>query len=228
MRPLEGEGRNDDIAAAAEAVVDGGVKLRRGLIERPVQAISIGGLDHRHVGALGRIGVFQERPPRRPEIAGEDDALACAPFRDIEDDAGRAENVAGVDEGRTDARRKVDRLPVGAWRPIGRRPPSRPPCRKAARKVEPPRRPARSPALRASSSCWPAASRSTSRASSNVAEVAMISPLNPRLTSSGMRPQWSRWAWVSRSTSTVTGSKPKSPAFSASAFGDRPGRIRSR
>jgi hypothetical protein len=39
-------------------------------------------------------------PARRAEIAGEDEFELAAGFRKIKDDAGRAENMAGVDEGR--------------------------------------------------------------------------------------------------------------------------------
>ena len=57
---------------------------------------------------------------------------------------------------------------------------------------------ARDEARRASSSFSQAASIRASRASSRVASVARMRPLKPCFTSSGSRPQWSRWACVNR------------------------------
>ncbi len=52
----------------------------------------------------------------------------------------------------------------------------------------------------------PAGVLSTRRASSIVPAVARIGPRKPSRTTSGMRPQWSRWAWVRRMASSSRGS----------------------
>ena len=126
--------------------------------------------------------------------------------------------MSGVEEGDDDAGCERDRLAVGGdaaktvagvervERPVERRAVSGIGAR-ALRRVR----------RRASSSCRWAASSMTSRASSRVAPVAMISPRKPRLWSSGIRPQWSRWAWVSSSTSIDAASKPNGAAFSSSS-----------
>ena len=103
------------------------------------------------------------------------------------------------------------------------RPGSRPPRRRAGasslvlRRVAARRRAAarsgialgRGAPSRLANSSWSLAeSSSTSRASSAVAAVHTMGRGTPRATSSGSRPQWSRWAWVRTTASSVAGSKP--------------------
>ena len=54
----------------------------------------------------------EERPAGIAEIAGEEDALPFVALAELEEDRGRPENVTGVDEGRADARRDVERNAV--------------------------------------------------------------------------------------------------------------------
>ena len=90
--------------------------------------------------------------------------------------------------------------------------------RPSRRRPQPPRtrpRPRPPSALRAwwrfqrsANSTWSfAESRRTISARSTVALVAWIGPVYPARVRAGIRPQWSRWAWVSRSASSVCGSK---------------------
>ena len=56
-------------------------------------------------------------------------------------------------------------------------------------------------------------------ASSTEPAVAWIGPAKPALTSSGSRPQWSRWAWVSTTASRPFGSKPNGIRLRTDSFG---------
>ena len=94
--------------------------------------------------------------------------------------------------------------------------------------LAPSRRPRR-PCRDASAPSAPRASRTPpgggpSRAgrappSSQVPCVALIGPRKPSSTTCGIRPQWSRWAWVRRIASSVVGSKPNGIRLRTASFG---------
>ena len=113
LRALERKRRDDDVAAALERFADRLVKLFDRRRDRLVQAIAVGRLHHHDVN-FGRIGGRpQQRPAGVAEVAGKEQPPAFRPFLEFEQDAGRAENMAGVEEGDGHARRQRDRLVVG-------------------------------------------------------------------------------------------------------------------
>ena len=59
-------------------------------------------------------GAEQQRIARFAEIAREQHGRFVRPFRELQEDAGRAQDMAGVDEGRTDAFGQCDRLVVSS------------------------------------------------------------------------------------------------------------------
>ena len=101
-------------------------------------------------------------------------------------------------------RRRPGRHPI----PCGRPPRPRPGWRFSQR------------ASRLANSSWRCPESSRTRvASSTVPAVAWIGPRNPALTSSGSRPQWSRWAWVRTTASRSAGSKPNGIRLRTDSFG---------
>jgi hypothetical protein len=205
--PLQREGGDDDVAPAFVRVPDRVVELRHRGVDGPVIAVAVGRLHHHHVDGRGRFGAVQKRPVLRADIAREENAPVPPVLFQFEEDAGRAEDMARVVE------RGAGAVPKGHGPAVvGLAPEPVEAVERVDRVVE--RFALLAPwrcRLRrfASSSCRWAESSSTSRVRSRVADVQMISPRNPRFTRSGMRPQWSRWAWVSNSTSTSAGSKPE-------------------
>jgi hypothetical protein len=69
-------------------------------------------LHHDDIGVRRRVRVAQDGPADIAEIAREQHAAPPARFLEFQQDAGRTEDVPGVEEGRTDARRDLERLPV--------------------------------------------------------------------------------------------------------------------
>ena len=109
---LEGEGGDDHIAATVEGVLDGAVQFLDGGLQFLVQAIAVGCLHHHHIG-MGRAGrVPQQGAAGVTEIAGEQHGAAPAVLFQFQEDAGRAEDVSGIDEGGANARRNIDGLIV--------------------------------------------------------------------------------------------------------------------
>ena len=158
-------------------------------------------VEQRDVDALGRLvrGVVRDRPEQRQREVD----LVLGVQRAVElDDHLRARGTQQLLRVRAARRR-------GPFRGQLRRASSNTACAfsssAAARSGS--RRSRR--ASRFANSTWSfAESSSTSRASSAVAAVHTIEPRNPCATSSGSSPQWSRWAWVRTTASSVAGSNP--------------------
>ena len=184
------EGGNDDIAAARQSGLHRVIKLGQRLVERPVQPVAIGGFHHHGIGGCGRLWRQQQMMAGAADIARKQNAVRAGFVLAFDQDAGRAQNVAGIVEGRPNARANIDRLSIG-WRRARtwRCSPWRQSRYRAAAGGGGRGLPPCGPCGRASSSCRLAASSITSRASSAVAWVAMISPRKPRFTSSGSLPQ---------------------------------------
>ena len=104
LGPLEGEGRDDDLASA-------GVGSRQDVGEFVVDAVDGGmspvpvrPLAEEDVGAARDLGVAQDGHAPTPEVAREDDPLFEADDVHVEDDDRAAEDVAGVEERELDSR----------------------------------------------------------------------------------------------------------------------------
>jgi hypothetical protein len=63
-----------------------------------VVAVAVGRFQHEQVGALGHIGIAQQRVDVAAHVAGEHDAAHGALVFDFDFDAGRAQDVAGAAE----------------------------------------------------------------------------------------------------------------------------------
>ncbi len=112
LRPLEREGRNEDVPAACQCRVDGIVQLRDRGAELLVRTVAIRGLHHDRFGGGRRLGGAQQQPPRIPDIAGKEDAAAALALVELDEHARRSEDMSSVEEGGTHARSNLDRLSI--------------------------------------------------------------------------------------------------------------------
>ena len=94
-----------------EGVGDGLVQLVDRGLQRLVQAVAVGRFHHHHVGGRRRRRIAQDRPAAVAEVAREQDPALLAALLQFEQDAGRAEDVAGVEERGADAARQLSALP---------------------------------------------------------------------------------------------------------------------
>src|SRR5712672_1467196 len=90
----DGEGGNDDGAAALGNTIDDGGELFGGIARL---ALAVGGFAEEDVGGDGRCGgIIENGLIVASDIAGEHDDSFLAAFVDGENEGGGAENVAGV------------------------------------------------------------------------------------------------------------------------------------
>ncbi len=104
LGPFQGEGRDDDVAATPHGGVDGVVELLDGGLQLFVPAIAVSAFHDHHVDGWRRCRIAQDRPGAQAQVAGKEYAPLFVPFVELQHDAGRAENVPGVDEGGLDPR----------------------------------------------------------------------------------------------------------------------------
>ena len=108
LRPLQREGGNDHVAMAGHGFADGAIQLVDGVGQRAVRAVAIGGFHHHVVGGRRGDRIAQDRSPRVALVAGKQQSAARAAFAQGQQDRGRTEDVAGVEELRLDAGRDAD------------------------------------------------------------------------------------------------------------------------
>jgi len=72
LRPADGEGRDDQVAACRPGALEGGDDLVFRLGQRTVPAVAIGRFDQQHVGRRWRrFRIVEHRPVGHAEVAGK-------------------------------------------------------------------------------------------------------------------------------------------------------------
>ncbi len=117
LGPFEREGRNDDISPARQGGIHHLMEFLQGLVERPVQPVAIGRFHHHGVGGCGNLRRRQQARRGAADIAGKKCAADAALFLHLDQDAGGAQNMARIVEGRAHPRTDLDRLFVGCRAP---------------------------------------------------------------------------------------------------------------
>ena len=109
---LHGEGGNDDVSPAFEGLGYGFKELVDGWTQWLMQPVSICGFHHDIFGMGRRRGAAQQQAARITQVAGKQHAGRTALFRKLQKNAGRAENMAGVEESRAHTRGYFEDLGV--------------------------------------------------------------------------------------------------------------------
>lgn len=94
----DGEGGDDDAAAAGGGAVDGVAEFIEDDFVVLVEASAVGGFEDEVVGFGGGFGVADDGEVGAADVAGEEEAEVFAFGFEVEQDAGGAEEVAGVGE----------------------------------------------------------------------------------------------------------------------------------
>ena len=102
--PLKREGRDNDVAAARKRILDRLIEFLHRCLERSVQAVAIGRFHHHDFRFRRGDRRTQERPSGIAEIPGIKDAAPFTTLSCLEQNAGGAENVTGIEEGGAKAR----------------------------------------------------------------------------------------------------------------------------
>jgi len=108
-----GEGRDEELPLPLDDVADDPCQTLRGRPQGLVVAIAVGALDDQHVLGPHAVGIADDRELGTAQVAAEDDGARLAVLLRLQTDDGRAEDVAGVVEGRGHPRRHRERFVVG-------------------------------------------------------------------------------------------------------------------
>ena len=110
LRPLHCEGRNDHVAATSDGFVDHRMQLLDGGLQSLVQAIAVRGLHDHGVHRRRRRRVAQDGTAAVAQIAGKQQASVLSMLGQFEMDAGRSQDVAGIDEAKDELEEVVSFL----------------------------------------------------------------------------------------------------------------------
>ena len=100
---LQGEGGDDDVSSAFEGFGYGLIELIDGGAQLLVQSVAVGGFHHDVFGVWRRRGAAQQEATGVAQVARKQHTGRMALFLELQENAGRAQDVAGVDEGRAHA-----------------------------------------------------------------------------------------------------------------------------
>ncbi len=110
---FERECRDDDIAAAGKRGADGVIQLLDGGLRRSVQSIAIGGFHHHDVCGRRGDGRAQQWSSGVANVSGIKDAAGPPTFLRLDENAGRAEDMTGIEKGGAKAGPQLQGLAVG-------------------------------------------------------------------------------------------------------------------
>ncbi len=115
LGPFEGEGWDDDLAAAPGGARDHVGELVVHALDGIVQPIAVGALGDEHVSAARDLRVTEDRHVPAAQVPREDESLLGAHVVQVEHHDGAAEHMARVEKGHLGALR--DRLPPMVGQP---------------------------------------------------------------------------------------------------------------
>ena len=116
LRALEREARHDDVAAAPPGLGDHRGEALLDLHARVVDPIAVGRLDDDPVGVRRRLRIVEQRLVPAADVPGEEQPPPVRAEPPVDEDRGRAEDVAGVAEARREAAAERDLVAIGGRR----------------------------------------------------------------------------------------------------------------
>src|SRR5476649_763252 len=96
---LQSEGRNNDVSSAIESFVYRPIKFIDGWAQLFVQSVPVCGFHHNVFGVWRLRGATQQKAPSVAQVARKQHAGPVALFLKLQKNAGRTQDVAGIDEG---------------------------------------------------------------------------------------------------------------------------------